>query len=182
MTANVNLSSQPCQAHISGVIAPGISVSSCYGDMIDVGTYYVNGTASGTTTGNGVQFGNNNMQVALNGGETCSTCDPTNVPFGHYANTDGYLDPGDYAGTGPMIGSTSLPTAWSIGGGPDLSCCTFTDGCMDTCALNYNPAATLQSAQVCIYGINPWCSTNNNVAPPWNNVTGQYCCTPGGSQ
>ena len=197
-----NISSQPCQALVLAVaqsqpLPPGVSLLDCYGDMIDVSGLTINGTASGTTVGNGWQAGNNNIQVALNGGETCAdhNCDANNVGISAHLlqNQDGYFDPGNIV-PNTAFGVMSLTAAWGpwpssvsnpVSSGtsqfnPGLvteDCCTYIDGCMDHCALNFNPAATLQSAQVCSFGTVPFSPSNQ---PPWQSV--HPCSTAVSSQ
>jgi len=198
MNVDGNLSTQGCLDFINGV--SGSTVNDCYGGMIDVSGITVAGTANGTNVGNGWQAGNNNIPVALNGGETCAdhNCDTNTVGTSVHLlqNTDGYFDPGNIVPNPSNVSSlTTNWTNWPVGPSsfvssgtslynpPGEDCCIYTDGCADPCATNFNPAATLQSAQACIYGTNAWCTVTAGGTqipePPWNDT--HFCCDLGGS-
>jgi hypothetical protein len=192
----VNLNTTGCVNFISGS-GPTNGVSDCYGNMVDVSSMTIDGDANGTTIGNGWQFGNNNIPIALNGGNTCAdgNCDLGTVGTAAHLlqNQDGYFDPGGH-GTGGLNASgqtltinwTNWPSANSfVSSGTHLAedCCDYYDGCSDPCASNYNPSASVAaSAQTCVTPYNAYCSvTGNGVVidpPPWNNEPNQWCCDP----
>jgi len=192
----VNLNTTGCVNFISGS-GPTNGVSDCYGNMVDVSSMTIDGDANGTTIGNGWQFGNNNIPIALNGGNTCAdhNCNLGTVSTAAHRlqNQDGYFDPGGH-GTGGLNASgqtltinwTNWPSANSfVSSGTHLAedCCDYYDGCSDPCASNYNPSASVAaSAQTCVTPYNAYCSvTGNGVVidpPPWNNEPNQWCCDP----
>ena len=171
----VNVGSTGCHAWVTSSGTSG-SLNDCYGNMVDVSSITVAGTATGTTVGNGVQLGNT-MNVALNGGNTCADGD-CDVPGGSAANAfhlftnqDGHLDPGNVVPNPSNM--SSLTTNWAnihSGTGSVNDCCDYYDGCSDPCAQNFNPQAnTSPSAQTCTFGtVSGGWHTNN--PPPWQNI------------
>jgi hypothetical protein len=181
-----NIGSAGCALWISSGGTSG-SLSACYGNMVDVSNLTIDGDANGTTVGNGWQHGNNNIPIALNGGNTCAdhNCDTGNVGTAVWRlqNQDGYFDPGGHGTNGLNAAGQQLTTVWtnwngqgsfvSSGVGPGQfnaeDCCDYEDGCSDPCAQNFNPgASTAPSAQTCSFGTisGGWTTTN---PPPWQD-------------
>ena len=183
MNTAVNIGSTGCNDYINGV--SGSSVNDCYGGMIDVSSEKIDGTADGSTVGNGLQLGNDDVPVALNGGGQCGTCQtpgssPGPIEVGRFQNTDGYLDPGGYGNNNAntaLVGSSTLTSNWStLASSGGIACCDYYDGCSDPCAMNFNPNAnTSPNAQTCTFGSIPFSPTNQ---PPWQSLHPCSTATP----
>ena len=177
MNTQTNLSSTGCTNYLANL---GGSLQDCYGGVVNVVGVTVAGTASGTNVGNGVQLGNN-LQVSLNGGNTCADCLSANAthanPLSYFTNQDGHLDPGNVVPN--PLSQQQLTTTWGFinsGTGSGDDCCVYHSGCSNPCARNFNPTASTQLQHQDCDVAHDFCTPLSPAAPPWNAT--HYCCEP----